>query len=85
MIPVGTRLIDLRNVSNPGIYRWVVSKANTYGEVVGERTSRWDGTLRNPCRAIHLGGAILKESMEMERCALVSQLIVHVDDKPVAH
>lgn len=59
--------------------------ASTYGEIVGERASRWDGTLRDPCRAIHLCGAILKETMEMERSALVSQLIVHVDDEPVAH
>ena len=75
MIPISTSLIDLR-MSN-----WVHCHSNeTYCEIVGKLRPRGDSTLRDLSWSIHLCGAILKKTMEVEGGTLITQLIVDIDD-----
>ncbi len=57
----------------------------TDGEVILERASRWNATLRNASSTIHVCRAILEHAMPMQARRLISQLIVDIDNQTVSH
>lgn len=60
-------------------------ESRTYREIVRQRATRRDRTLRRADNAVHLRCAILIQTVEMERSGLVAELVVHIDDNLVAH
>ena len=55
-----------------------------YRKIVLEFSAWRDVTLTNLERAIHLGGAIHIQAMEMNRRALVAKLIINIDNDCVS-
>ena len=57
----------------------------TYRKVVKKRLSRLNSTLRNLRRSIHMIGTIHKQSMEMQRRALIAQVIPGIDQNGISN
>lgn len=57
----------------------------SYGKVVGKGRSRLNAALHNSTGAIHVIGAILEQSMKVQRRGLVAEAVVGVDDDAVAN
>jgi hypothetical protein len=56
----------------------------TYCEVIGEASSNWNRTLGYTGRSIHPIGARLEEAMEMDRCCLIAEFVIDVNDHSLA-
>jgi hypothetical protein len=83
VVPVGSWLVNLSPVS-----RWwklCSPHCQLYGKVVGELRSRWNWTLRDHGRPIHVWSAAHIEAMEVQRRGLVSELVVDIDNHAIAH
>lgn len=57
----------------------------SYGKVVSKGRSRLNAALHNSTGTVHVIGAILEQSMEMQRRGLVAEAVVGVDDDAVAN
>ena len=55
-----------------------------YGEVVGEGTPRQNRALDNTSRAVHMGGPVHEQTVEMQRGGLVTQAVLDIDNDPIA-
>lgn len=77
VVPVGPRLIDLMTVRR-GLQEMVEA---AYLEFVNERSSDGDRALGNANRSIHMGSAIMIQTVEMQTRRLVAQVVLDVDDK----
>lgn len=83
VVPVSARLLDLKTRVSLAKY-WADWKVNSYFKVVCKLGARRNGTLRYARWAVHVVGAIHEQAMEMQRCRLVTKLVVNVNDDSVA-
>lgn len=59
--------------------------SEAYSKIIRERASRWHPTLCRTNHTIHVAGAIHKKAMEMNGRRLISEVILQIDDYPVAN
>lgn len=56
-----------------------------YCKVICKGCARGDGALNHTSRAIHVCASVHVEAMEMQRCGLITQAVVGVDDDPITN
>jgi hypothetical protein len=80
MVPVSARLVNL-NMSAANICS---TRTWTYSEIISERRTRRNTTLSNANNSVHLVRAIHEKAVKVQRSALITEVIVQVDDDSVA-
>lgn len=56
----------------------------THGEIVRERASWSNLTLRHTRRTVHVCSSVLKQAVKVKTCGLVAEVILDVDDDIIA-
>ena len=86
VVPVGSRSISLCSVSSvsPSCHLIISAGRPTYHKIISKTTSRRHWTLRDPTGAIHILRPILMKSMPMQTSTLIAELIIHMNNDPVA-